>query len=120
MKKPSKAKASKKVPAPIIVKDEARYLSKEHLLRCELAQAKVESAANAVSAHEMRINEFRREYEARAHSAQLQLQTLRANLEAQVKSTEALWAEMGSIYGLDFRSVSYDDETGKINILQKE
>ena len=96
------------------------YLSKEDLLRAELAQAKVESAINACAAQRSRVNDTIRDAEAKVHSAQQQLQTMQALMASQVKTAETLWAELTERYSVDFKQVTYDDQTGKINIMPED
>ncbi len=95
-------------------------LSKEDLLRCELASAKTEAAINALAAQKMRLERLRADCENKIHAAEQQIQVLNTHMTNCIKDGEALWGEMGKTYGVDFKRATYDTETGVIHEMPED
>lgn len=109
----------KKTTTPVAEAKPAQ-LSKEDLLRCELASAKTEAALSATGAQKLRLERVRADCAAKIDSAEQQLQALQLHTNDCIRKAELLWAEMGERYGVDFKRASYDTETGIIHELPDE
>ena len=101
-----------------IIDDETgvKSFSKADLSMYELAQYKLANMTQSVRLKQIDIDNYRREAE--KHLTQLQSQKEHLRIEAK-KQGDALVTMQNAItkqYGVDLSKISYDDETGKINL----
>lgn len=99
---------------------EAPQLSREDLLRCELASARTEAALAATATQKLRLVQLRADCEAKIHAGEMHLATLQKHASECIRTAESIFGEMGAKHGVDFKRCSYDTETGVIHILPED
>jgi vacuolar-type H+-ATPase subunit I/STV1 len=121
MPRKKKSKASSKV---VSIKEPSDndgdlYFSDTDLLRLQLMQHKLQGAAQAVQLKLYEITEFRRHIELRAQTLDQQLKQLQEDQRAVESKYREFQDEIREKYGVGLDEISYDDETGKITLLEK-
>lgn len=92
----------------------AVHFSPYDLARYEAAQGRVANAAQAVLLQRATIEARKREHQEWLRTAQDELVRLASDVNEKQGAMRALQAEMEVLYGLDFASVTYDDNTGRL------
>lgn len=107
------------VQGPIYV-DEALHFSPNDLVRFELAQHKMANSLQSIALKRAEIVQFRSEMSQRARSLDSDLAQLMTISKSIEEAFLAYRAELEKQYKVDFSKTSYDDASGRINVLEEE
>jgi hypothetical protein len=96
------------------VRDGATYLAREDLLLIQLTEARTVQAIQAIALRRLENERLEQRHAAEKRAAQVELAALVAHGKALEDRAAVLWRELGQSYGVDFKTVTYDDETGRV------
>lgn len=100
-------------------RDGSIYLSREDLLFVGLTEAKAINALQAVSIHKSFLKAQAERHEQERHAAELEMARLTADAARLEQLNKRMWADVGQAYKIDFSQATYDDETGRITLLEE-
>lgn len=103
---------------PVFV-DGYLHLSPFDLARYELAQGKVANTAQAIALKKHEADEETRNYKARMQQKANEMAQLAQTLKVVEDELRAMQTELQAAYGLDFSKVAYDDQSGKLTVLDE-
>jgi len=96
------------------------YFSEMDLVKLQLMQQKLQSAAQAVQLKMYEMAEFKRHIELRAQKLDHELRQLQEDKREVEEKYKQFQDYVKEQYGFGLDEISYDDETGKITLLDKE
>ena len=93
------------------------HMHREDMLLCNFLQSKAVAAVQAVAIRKHETAAMALRHARELHAAQTELLFLVEHCKEQEVKVAGMWADMGEVYGIDFSQASYDDETGKIIVI---
>jgi hypothetical protein len=114
-KAPKKSNGKLELAGPVHDGDEL-YFSEEDLSRYELAQYKLANTMQGVLLKKHEMEDFRKKSEMQLGQMQVQIVQLTKMSEKQKNELEALQSALAELYEVDFSKITYDEETGRIQL----
>lgn len=93
------------------------HMHREDMLLCNFLQSKAVASVQAVAIRKHETAAMALRHARELHAAQTELLFLVEHCKDQEARVAGMWADMSAVYGVDFSQASYDDETGKIVVI---
>jgi len=104
------------VPDPTVVDASAKCFKPEHLTRYDLLQTRVEKLQLVDEVLKYRIDEIQRRARAEAQAKVIELSRNSKELTEAIAELEQYQSELGPIYRVDFKRVTFDSTTGELHV----
>ena len=96
------------------------HMSPMDLMKFELAQAKAANMSQAAMLKRKEMEDFQRHFNERMHQLRQEQSQLEVGRKDAVKAFDVAKVELQEAYGMDLTKIIYDDQSGKIHVIQED